>query len=61
MTTSRRWAPGHKDQQNSGGGDGGGGGSAETNDVLYRNWKKTPKLLFLSLIGVSVKSENYLV
>ena len=26
MTTSRRWAPGHKDQQNSGGGDGGGEG-----------------------------------
>ena len=62
MTTSRRWAPGHKDQQNSGGGDGGGGGRECRNKrCIVQKLEKTPKLLFLSLIGVSVKSENYLV
>ena len=60
MTTSRRWAPGHKDQQNLGGGDG-GGGSAKNKRCIVQKLEKTPKLLFLSLIGVSVKSESYLV
>ena len=70
MTTSRRWAPGHKDQQNSGGGDGGGGRECRNKRCIVQKLEKNSKAALpfsdrsfskkWELFGLGQEEESYL-
>lgn len=70
MTTSRRWAPGHKDRQNSGGGDGGGGEGVQKQTMYCTETGKNSKAALpfsdrsfskkWELFGLGQEEESYL-